>query len=196
MVNAFEECRSIEARSFEILRAWFDTHTDDGRYVLTDKGRLARFVQQTMGDVILQRHGAMWCVEVKAEQQKSQNFFLEQWSNLKPAEGYYTQGWMSKLDSDLLLYHFIDADELWVIAFPRLQQWAYYATSWNTPGGRGRLYDYPLKPQGRHTQKNKTWGRCVPIADLIADGVPVKLFHPSDASGEDVPTPAQLSLIG
>ena len=172
-MSAFDECREVEQRSFEILKPYFAEATDDGRYVLTDKGRLAAQLQQTIGDVIMQVNGEVVCVEVKAEESNLyQNFFLEEWSN----RSRFNPGWLLKLDTDFLFYHFIESNELYVINFLRLKHWAFVERSIRT-GMSGRLYDFDSKPQGKREQRNDTWGRCVPVRILVAE-VGCKLVDP------------------
>ena len=98
--------------------------------------------------------------------------YLEEWSN----RSRYNPGWLLKLETDYLFYHFIENDELYILDFPSLQRWAYVEPSLRT-GFPGRLYDYDSRPQRKRVQRNDTWGRCVPIADLLAE-VTSKVVNP------------------
>ena len=75
---------------------------------------------------------------------------------------------MITLRADLLLYHFIDDDELYMIKLPDLQEWAFVDE---------KIYSYPEKCQKKREQLNDTWGRCVPIVDIKTQ-VGWWLFHP------------------
>jgi len=182
-VSAFNDCRAVEQRSFDILKPYFAEATDDGRYVLTDKGRLAADLQQKYGDVVAQKNGDVVCIEVKAEESNHWgNFFLEEWSN----RSRFNPGWLLKLDTDYLFYHFIESDELYILDFPKLQYWAFIEPGILT-GFPGRLYDFPSKPQTKRVQRNDTWGRCVPIFQVL-DGVSHKVVNPR-TGGSAVPPP-------
>ena len=182
-MNAFDAGRAIEQRSNEILLPWLGSRCADGRYVLTTKGRLARELQKTIGDVVFNPKGAPDTVvtaEVKAEERcEYGNFFLEMWSNLQG--DYFTLGWFYTLNADLLLYHFLDEDELYVLHFGRLRRWAF------TPCGRDSrppLYQYPVRAQKKYSQRNLTWGACVRIDDL-PDDVLLEKVHPE--RGDQLP---------
>ena len=176
-MNSFDACRGIEAQSRDILGPYLDDVLDDGRYVLTDKGRLAKELQCRFGDIIAQKNGNVICIELKAEQNNAHgNFFIEEWSNLNPDADRWTLGWFYKLDSDFLFYHFIDNDELYIIDFRKLKRWALLSRSPKTRE-LGVLHDYPLKDQGKRKQLNVTWGRCVPITHILK-AVPHRAVNP------------------
>lgn len=194
-MNAFHECRGVEQSSFEILMPYLAEATDDGRYVLTDKGRLAATIQQTHGDVIAQKNGEMVCIEVKAEEADLYgNAFLEEWSN----RSRFNPGWLLKLETDFLFYHFIKDDRLYVFDFPDLQRWAFTSASHRT-GFPGRLYDFNSKPQAKRQQRNDTWGRCVPL-DVLCAEVKSKVINPRTGrtceTGAKNNEPQQPSMFG
>ncbi len=190
-MNSFDKCRSVEARSFEILKPYFAEVTDDGRWVLTDKGQLSAQIQQAHGDVVMQKNGEMVFVEVKAEEGNYHgNFFIEEWSN----RSRYNPGWLLKLDTDFLFYHFIEDDELYIFDFRALQYWAFCKPSKLT-GHAGRLYDYRSALQGKYDQRNDTWGRLVPIVVLVQE-VPCKLVNPRTGNAPEPVRPAQTDLFG
>lgn len=173
----------MESRSLEILRPYLDERYND-RVVLTNKGRLGRFLQETVGDVIVQSGDEMWTFELKAEEEKTGNLFLETWSNknFDDPEGFArlgaNVGWLLKQRADLLLYHFLDVDELYVLRLLALQQWAFGAN-----GRPGKIYRYIEVPQEKYAQKNQTFGRLVPLSTLKAE-VGWKLFKPLCGAGE------------
>lgn len=159
-MNAFDEASKVEKRSLEILRPFIQQRAFNGQYVVTSKGPLARDLQKRVGDVLFNSDAStVYSVEIKAEQEnKYGNFFLETWSN----RSRFTPGWMVTLQADLLLYHFVEQDELYRIPFQKLKRWAWQS------GGHGGIYKYPERCQSKYEQKNDTWGRCVPISDLTA----------------------------
>ena len=152
-MGAFKEALKVEARSFQILKHYIGKHSLDGRYVTTAKGRLSRELQKTVGDVLLNNEqGEVIGLELKAEESnKYGNFFIETWSN----KHLGTLGWFFTLNTDVLLYHFLEQDELYIIHFGNLKTWL-------TPV----IERYPERVQGKREQLNDTWGRCVPIHEV------------------------------
>lgn len=185
-MNAFAQCSLLAARSLRDLHP-FLVETQ-GRYVLTDKGRLSRLFQETFGDLIFNsQDGAMHTVELKADGTAHTNLFLEIWSNFNIGDaGSYTElgpnpGWLLKLNSDLLFYHFVNQDRLVIMSMPALQKWAFEAPSRNmsepaADGTRyqlaGRVFDFRQVPQKATAQRNKTIGAPVPLKVLMAEMKP------------------------
>lgn len=168
-MNAFDKGRSIESLGMEILDPYL-SRLCNGRFVITAKGPLSKHLQETLGDVIANSRGLCIAVEIKIEQRKTGNLFLETWSN-KVFDEKQNQGWMFKLIADRLWYYFLDTDELYILDFRKLKEWAF--------GGNGQLYKYPEKEQSKYTQHNKTAGRLVPIADLGKElGIVIKICNP------------------
>jgi len=173
--TAWGEACAIEAQSLKILEPLIAARADGG-YQLIDKGPVAKALQARFGDVFAVTQGQVQCIELKAEaENKYGNLFLEEWSN----RHRWNPGWMQKLDADLLFYHFIEDDEVLILSFPDLREWALTATSKAVPGGRGRMFDYPAKEQTKRRQQNDTWGRCVPIK-VIEEEVGLERIRPSD----------------
>ena len=150
-----------------ILLPYLDNETG-GRVVMTSKGVLARFLQITVGDALLNdRAGAVWSVEIKAEERHTGNLFLETWSNKnlneKPSYALRgsTMGWLFSCRADLLHYYFLDTDDLYVIPLFRLKRWAFGANK-----SAGRIYDFPEVGQAKYSQLNDTHGRLVPIETI------------------------------
>jgi hypothetical protein len=181
MTNGFQGARAIEAKGMAVLEP-FLMEKSDGRLVLLEKGPLARVLQESLGDGILQAGagGRSWSVEIKVEQTDSPNLFLETWSNrnLESRESHIergsTPGWMLKLRADLLLYYFLDSDRLYVFDLFRLQRWAF---GHKASARDGQIYRFPEKLQGRWQQLNDTWGRCVPLT-VLRDEVGYRLVNP------------------
>jgi hypothetical protein len=167
-MNAFDAGRMVEARAMARILPFLEEQSN-GRLVLTDKGRLAPFLQQIIGDVLFNARGdgRMYAVEVKSETRWTGNLFLEVWSNrnLEKRENHArlgsNPGWLFKLQSDLLFYYFCDVDRLLVIDLFSLKRWAFGG------GGRApRLYGYRMAEQKLRDQPNDTWGYLVPVAVL------------------------------
>lgn len=173
MPSSFDAAREIERRSVEILEPLLERQSG-GRFVFTDKGRLAKEIQAKYGDVLMQslkEGGALKALELKAEREKTGNFFLELFSN----GSRYKLGWMWSNEADLLLYHFLDADELYIIDMPRLKRWFWFGETWVCKNGVARrergpvvtpgFSSYRCVPQRRFEQRNDTWGV---LADIHA----------------------------
>lgn len=176
MSNAFELGKTVEKRSREILEPIL-MERSDGRLVYTDKGRLASEFQKKYGDVLIQekKQGDMWAVEIKAEEKSSPNLFLEHWSNGK----WYTPGWMFTLSTDLLFYHFLESDELYIIKFENLKRWFHFGDGFSKNSERHvpGCERFPMKKQKKYDQLNDTWGRPVPIL-VIQKEVGLKKINP------------------
>lgn len=160
---SFDKCRMVEAEGLAILGPFLDAKAD-GRLVMLDKGPLARALQETTGDCIFQGpEGRAWSVEIKTEEQHTGNLFLESWSNrnlTEPASHIsrgMNPGWMFKNRADLLMYYFLDTDQLYVMDFFKLKRWAFLYWA---------VVDYPERPHGKRVQLNDAWGWCVPVSVL------------------------------
>lgn len=156
--SAWHSCCEIEAGGIKDIIEFIRSNSANGQFVVTDKGNLSKELQETVGDVLCNcNNQKIWGIELKTEtENKHGNLFLEYWSNLSR----YNPGWMLKLQTDLLFYYFLKEKELLIINFRKLKEWAF---KFDGKNGKGRIYDFPLKKQGRYEQLNDTWGRCVPI---------------------------------
>jgi hypothetical protein len=159
-VRVFELCTEIEKRGLRELEPFIkSTFCADGRYVRIEKSQLAKELQKTAGDLLIncRINGALQSIEVKVEEKNGHgNLFLELWSNRSRG----THGWMHYSKADWLFYYFLAEHDLYVIDFPQLKHWAF-----ETPGysGARSIDDFPLRKQTKHFQFNDTWGVCVPI---------------------------------
>lgn len=180
-MNAFPTCVAVEQESLARLHPYLQ-YRSDGHYVLTHKGRLARLLQEQAGDVLLNdKAGTLWSLECKAERSNEHgNFFLESWSN----KSRFNPGWFWKVDSDLLLYHFLNdddeknRDEVYVMRLAELRAWAFETES----SGRWRLCRWKERLQGKYEQRNDTWGFCVPIDAVLAGVKSAKRIYLDEGS--------------
>lgn len=153
-MNAFRKKQEIEKASLKILLPFVEQQGWGSHYVLTQEGKKSLEIQKIYGDILMNHLGALVCVEVKCEQEnKFGNLYLETWSN----RSRYTLGWMFTLQCDVLLYHFLSDDELYVLRFDKLREWAFH---------KQQIWKFEEKPEGQSDQQNDTWGRCVPIKVL------------------------------
>lgn len=122
------------------------------------------FLQKTVGDFMATKNGQQYGIELKAEESnKYDNFFLETWSNKK----YRTPGWMVTCQADYLFYYFVAERRLYILNFKKITKWAFGFVDEESNAVDGQIYKYPEKPQKKYDQLNDTWGRCVPIEDLL-----------------------------
>ena len=180
-MNAFEQASQVEARGVVRLAPWLEERALGGNVVWTAKGRLSRFLQETIGDAVFQERetGALVAVELKCENRFTGNLFLETWSNrnLEHASDHAmrgsTPGWLCKSKADALLYYFLDSDTLVTCSVLALKRWAFDAprSSFDDRGYPlvGRIYDYRITRQSRYAQMNDTWGHIVPIEHLRSE---------------------------
>lgn len=184
-MNAFTDAREIELAGKDDLVRFLENQACNGRVVLTDKGPLSAFLQETVGDAVMNaRDMTTWGIEFKIEQKHTGNLFLETWSNLSRRN----PGWMVKLNTDILLYYFLDCSSLYSIGFQRLVIWAFGDSSAFRNGERvnrrspGRIYDFPERKQNRYNQLNDTWGRIVPL-DVLRREVGIREYTKSSGNG-------------
>jgi hypothetical protein len=81
---------------------------------------------------------------------------------------------MYKLRADILMYYFIDSDDLYVIDVYSLKQWAFCGGHNNA----GNIWSYREVCQAKYDQLNDTCGRIVPIRDLVSAKVSMRHFKP------------------
>lgn len=167
-MNAFDSARGIESQSMALLLPYLN-EVSDGRLVLTSKGTLARWLQESVGDAMLMKGDVTYAVEIKAEQKHTGNVFLETWSNRnlehKPGHASHGQsvGWLMKIRADLLLYYFIDKDVLYSFDVFELKRWMFGKGDSLGAWGSGR---YRELCQRRYAQMNDTWGLLAPLRVL------------------------------
>ena len=167
-MNAFHQASLVEQEALIELGPAIQTASEDGRYVLIQRGPRAQALQRTVGDVILTRgdNHQVCTVELKAERQNlHHNLYLESWSNLSRL----TYGWMHTIKSDVLWYYFLDTKHLYVAHVAQLREWAFLKPAQRGYWLRGRIHDFPEKAQTQYEQPNDTYGWCVPIAVLVQE---------------------------
>jgi len=131
--------------------------TFNGRIVMTNKGRLSKFMQGNYGDVFVNDNkGNFLAIEIKVEESSTGNLYLETWSN-RAIFPFLSRGWLFKTDADWIFYYFLDTKILHIINLKKLKEWALKGN---------RLYDFPEKLQKKNKQLNKTYGVVVPVRIL------------------------------
>jgi hypothetical protein len=168
---SFNSSKLIEAEAMLVMRPYLEEKSD-GRFVVTSKGTLAKWLQESVGDVLMNvgAEERLIAIELKAEKKHTGNLFLETWSNknlnARDSHGYYgsNPGWMLKIKADALLYYFLDVDILYSLDVFSLKRWAFgYGKKDNEKAGN--IFRFPEKLVS-HDQANDTWGRCVPVSVL------------------------------
>jgi hypothetical protein len=179
VINGWDQARKVEADSLPVLMSFLGHQSEGGRFVLINKGRLARDLQLSHGDAFLNvRDHGLIAVEFKSELVHTGNLFIETWSN----RSRFKRGWLDHLDTDMLLYYFRDREVLYSIPFQALKHWAFRVEHPKYPGVYGRLAGFREVCQQKHEQLNDTWGRLVPVY-IIRKEVGCKEWHQKD-SGE------------
>lgn len=188
-MNSFEQACVVEAESRKLLEPLIDLVAQPtGRWVWNGKGRLAKELQMSAGDVLLNREGGeLIAIELKAERVARRNLFLEAWSN-RDFERRKV-GWMWSSGADLLLYHFLGSDDLYCIDFPALWHWFHGCENWERPPWT----HYQQHEQGVYEQRNRTWGVLVPI-EKIESAVGFTLIHPKSGALTEHSKPASRVL--
>lgn len=172
-MSGFARASKVEAEGNAILLPYLN-ELSDGRLVVTNKGVLAKWLQECVGDVLMMNGDEVQAVEIKTEREHTGNLFLETFSNrnlesrASHAERGQNPGWMFKIKSDLLLYYFLDRDWLYTLDVFELKRWFFGSGDKAGAFGSGA---YREKRQGRFVQMNDTWGLCVPLR-ILRDELP------------------------
>lgn len=173
-MNAFNATRNVEARGMQLLLPYIQ-EMSNGRYVITNKGALARYLQLSVGDVVYNdSREVMWGAEIKVEEKRTKNLFLEIWSNrnLNERENHATYGsnpgWLYHSRADWLFYLFLDTEDLFVIDLFALKRWAFGFVHTDGREFDPNLFSEEFRQVGqrKYVQRNETIGRLVPIALL------------------------------
>lgn len=169
-MSAFVTASEVETEAMKDIVPFIASQSTNGRFVLTNKGRLSKELQKKYGDAFSETEAGIISVEFKAERENGHgNFFLETWSN----RHWFTLGWMYTLDADMLLYYFLAERQMYSIPFPKLRKWAFH---------ENRIYSFPEKQQNKYVQMNDTWGRCVPIT-VVRNEVGLRQYQFSGSHG-------------
>lgn len=183
-MTAFNATRNVEARGMQLLLPYIQ-ELSNGRYVVTNKGPLARYLQLSVGDVVYNdTREVMWAAEIKVEETRRPNLFLEIWSNRNLNErGRHAQygsnpGWLYHSRADWLFYYFLDTDDLFVIDLFALQRWAFGFVHTDGREFDPQLFSEEFRQAGqrKYVQRNETIGRLVPI-DLLQKKLKGKMKH-------------------
>jgi len=176
-MTTYADNKETERKALKKLMPLLDVRSD-GAWVPTEKGPLARFLQHTVGDAltsIYQGEGQepmLVAVEIKgveaAYDPKGVNgygsLFLEVWSNrnLEDEASFYERGmkpgWMQTLRTDVLLYLYLQSDDLVIIPWLKLLRWFWCDSNLNLTTA--------LRPQRKTDQLNETLGCLVPVKTL------------------------------
>lgn len=158
-----------EMRDQVLAPGFYGSYAVEGRYVVMDKGRIAKEMQRVAVDTIVQgADGTVVAIEEKIVRWPDRNepytaFALETQSCTVP--GHESAGWMTYAEADYLLYCFAQRDGSLIchlIDFPKLQDWFWKNdTKFNV---------------FRMKTKNRTAGRLVPIV-AVEQNVPTWRRH-------------------
>ena len=110
---------------------------------------------QQYGDYIVQNGDKPKTIEIKTENKHTGNFFFETWSNRK----WHTLGWIFTIQADWLFYYFQDKYILYFMQVKSLKDCLFID---------GLLWKYPEVEQGKYNQRNDTWGRIVPVDEIMS----------------------------
>lgn len=193
-MSAFENSKLVEAEALARLQPYLiersGTAENPGRFILNEKGPLAKNLQETVGDVLLTHRDTqrLVSIEIKAERKHTGNAFIECWSNLNLSDQESWEargsnpGWAWKLYPGLLFYYFLDADTLYIIKGYKLWQWMHLTRSQGTSIGATRIHDFRRVCQKASAQLNDTWGHLVPLSVLAAE-VGIQVVHLNSIEG-------------
>lgn len=151
-MSTYRDSLDTEAQGMRDVLPFIGERAENGQFVVTNKGRLSAELQTKYGDVFMNKPGGeIVSVELKTERDWTGNLFIETWSNM-PVK----KGWFHTLDADFLLYYFLDVRTLYVMEFKRLREYLF-----------PRLDRFREREQRKCRQLNRTWGRLVPVTQLV-----------------------------
>jgi hypothetical protein len=157
----YEDCVRVEVSSWPALASWLELQSDCGQFAMLPQGRgILADLQRLVGDGLYIRHGEPVRVEFKVEQVWTGNLFLETWSN----RSRFKLGWLYTCNSDLLVFYFRDAAELYVTRTHDLKAWVF--GQGEDIGHRCELKEVK---QRKTEQRNDTWGLLAPCFRLFQD---------------------------
>lgn len=170
-MSGYQDALAVEARGREALSPFLTQRAYEGRLVWTTKGRLSEELQKTAGDLVYNSDAdTVVACEIKVEERWTGNVFLERWSN-RPR---WKAGWLETLSTDLLLYYFLESDQLLVLHFENLRRWLYNCES----GCKPPSSNFPHVLQRKNAQLNQTWGYLVSVAVMPQRTVLVGRYQP------------------
>ena len=182
-MSDFAASKAVEAEAITRLLPYMQEKA--GRFVLNEKGPLAKELQETVGDALVTQRGTgrLVSVEVKAERRHTGNLFIECWSNLNldSAESWEARGsnpgWAWKMYPGLLFYYFLEPDALYIVKGYKLWRWMHATPSKSGALGATRIHDFKRVRQSKAQQLNDTWGHLVPVTVINAE-VGVQVVYP------------------
>lgn len=176
-MSAFQSGKQVESDAYQRLRPLIAHWSDNGQFVVTDKGPMSKLLQEMVGDLAMNRGGDVLSLELKAEVKNRGNFFFEEWSNYPRNETTVPNpGWGRKTNATFIWYYFLDTDDLYIFRRLTLQHWLYGSVF---PADKQGLVDVVdggviynpehrdkirQKVQGKYNQLNTTVGFIIPIS--------------------------------
>jgi len=174
----WDNCREVEAKSVEILRAWMLMRNPNAIISsLETECRELTISLQAFGDWFVIHQGESFgrLYELKAEMKTTGNIFLETWENRNNLK----QGWWQKCQAEWLYYHFLDSDTLLTVKMSRLRSMD--------------RSSYQERKMEKYNSRGDVWGMLVPIDEVLkrAGG---RIFHPKSELAEGNSVPEQVPL--
>jgi hypothetical protein len=165
---SYADCLETEGKSRAILEPLFDFHSGNRMVVLEHCAAAAQL--QRIADLAIGRrtHRGAVTLELKAEEHFRGNLFIEEFSNLNIGSAAARDahpsrlGWGLTCGADVLAYHFLDKNRLYLVGFQALLVYVFGCK----PNGQIRAGDYSLQAQRKHRQMNNTVGLLVSVAHL------------------------------
>ena len=179
-MSAFQSGKKVESDAYQRLKPLISKWSDNGQFILTDKGPMSKLLQEIVGDLAMNRGGEVFSIELKAEVKNRGNIFFEEWSNYPCDEKTIPNpGWGRKSNATFIWYYFLDTDDLYIFRRLTLQQWV-YGNRVPTQAGfadiitGGVIFDpqhqkqIQQKVQNKYDQLNTTVGLIIPISFVTA----------------------------
>lgn len=181
--SSFERCRDLEEKWEPLFTEIINR--DYGKGFSVYKNSRSRELTSRVADMAVQKAAGDYTIfkettrqqvafcETKVESRFTGNLFIETHSNFSDDPNKQTLGWFFTSDSDFLWYGFDDVKRAYKLDTQNLRHFLLEKlVNRKRPSACAlRLSDYPERAQSKHSQRNLTVGRLVPIKDLISAGV-------------------------
>lgn len=172
-MGALNKALSVETRGKKIIYDYLEFKNNSYAQIYDKFDGVCEKTMQKHGDFIMfHKNGKMDWIEVKVEEENRHgNFFIETFSNknISSISNHYerasTPGWIYTSRAGWIFYYFINSDELFMLPLFELKKWLLGEDETNI--GHPVIDRYKEKSQDKYVQLNDTWGRCVPITDVL-----------------------------
>lgn len=152
MGQAFHESSKFEAKHMPDIQEFLASFRGAEVSLVTDRDQQMRF-----GDLTWVENGIRKFVDVKCDGTYHNNIFFEEYSNRTTGR----KGWLRTLESNIIIYVHVNAKILVFIDLRKVRELI-------DSSSKSLLENsWKLRLQGKSVQENDTYGRAIPVIDLV-----------------------------